>query len=73
MRKCLAGPPLSITHPEGRLAFRSVRNGLNTKHQHSCVSLFMVLGEAGNVTLLLLSLSGMFHDLDLITQEMTHP
>jgi hypothetical protein len=46
---------------------------LNTKDHHSCVPLLMVLGEAGNVTLPLLSPSGMFHDLDLITQEMTHP
>lgn len=46
---------------------------LNTEDHHPCVSRLMVLGEAGNVTLSLLSQSGMFHDLDLITQEMTHP
>lgn len=62
----------SSKHHTGKEACMQLSD-LNTKDHHSCVSLLMVRGEAGNVTLPLLSQSGMFHDLDLITQEMTHP
>lgn len=56
--------------PEGKLACSPVSSGLNTKGHHSCVSSAWRGWERDPS---LLSQSGMFHDLDLITQEMTHP